>query len=121
MTGVSNGIPFAYWSYDNRLIQVLAWSTNGDTSVDAAAIVTNGQISFVAQCNEVDWINVAVVEYEQQNTYLSNPANEPYIQELDDTASAIGAINPVTPDGPGCSGPFAFDGGTCTVQTVPPE
>ena len=118
-TGVSNGMPWAAWLDGSGAIDLLAWSTNGDNAVDDAAVIQNNQIAYIASCNQTRWLNVAVIEA-QKAASLSTPASQAALEELDNVASEIGALNPVTPDGPGCAGPFAIDGGTCYVEPVDP-
>jgi hypothetical protein len=110
-TGNGNGIPYAFW-------RNIAWSTDGNSTVDAAAVLDGSQITYLAICSQQNWIVVGVAE-QQAQTNPTSPAAQQTTTELDNLASQLGAINPTTPDGPGCAGASGIYGGSCQVQSDP--
>jgi hypothetical protein len=114
-TGNSNGTPYAYWTNAAGAIDIIAYSNNGDAAVDVAAVIDGNQVTYIAYCTQANWTNVAAVE-QQAHADPTAPGAQQALLDLDNDAAAIGAINPITPDGPGCAGASAINGGLCEVE-----
>jgi hypothetical protein len=112
--GASNGIPYAYWTNAAGAIDILTYSNNGDAAVDVAAVIDGNRITYIAYCTQSTWTDVAALE-QQARADPTAPGAQQALLDLDNDASAIGAINPITPDGPGCAGASAIAGGLCAV------
>jgi hypothetical protein len=106
-----NNQPTAYWTYGNGSLHLIAFSNDGDTAVDVAGVVRrDGSLADVAGCGSSKWIRVG----RPSSSGGQNFAGENAVISL-----GFGYISPITPDGPGCAGPWAIDGssGVCTPRT----
>jgi hypothetical protein len=96
-TGNVNGYPTAYWLNSAGAPSIIAYSDDGDSSLDAAGVVNSaGEIGWIAFCNQRTWTSAArIVQQEQRGV-----ANYGYTQLLDQNASDLGGINPIGQDYP---------------------
>jgi hypothetical protein len=94
-TGNINGEATAWWLNSAGIPDIVAVSTDGNSSVDAAAVTNSaGELTWIALCNQRVWTSVArILQQEQRGV-----ANYGYTQLLDQTASDLGGINPIGAD-----------------------
>ena len=96
-TGNFNGYPTAYWLNSAGAPSIIAYSDDGNSSLDAAGVVNSaGEISWVALCNQSAWTSVARIEQQQ----VKGLANRYYTNLLDQTATNLGGLNPIGEDYP---------------------
>jgi hypothetical protein len=93
------GYPAVYWVNSNNQITVLAYSDNGDTAVDVAAVLQpqpNGEdpIAFIAECSWSQWINVAELEQQEQQAGITTyaPGSESWWAQLAPSMEALNGL-----------------------------
>jgi hypothetical protein len=94
-TGNVNGEASAWWLNSAGSPYIVAFSTDGNSSVDAAGVTNSaGEVAWVASCNQRTWTSAARIEQQQQR----GVANLGYTRLLDENASDLGGINPIGAD-----------------------
>lgn len=88
-TGSVHGVDYAYWVNTAGAIDIMAFSIDGNSSVDAAAIVDDGRVVDVGLCSRGYWTTVAGAQ--RQAAY--DPGALATYELLNDTAAKIAGLN----------------------------